>query len=308
VPRRTSPRFLFRVVPTHGRKEASLTWARCYQLPNLVLDFSSFGFNQDLDRPKSAILVLCDILPSWRGEPLAEEQNTLDLSSKSFDQFVEFFFNRDVVPDEKQFDYFLTGLAGERYDEAVTSSPAVVVEHMTKLFSEFAVIGPKYSLAQLDQGIWGILGEKLRLYELLWDSSVPLELRVQCIRSMLSVYSDFVSKSKVEVMPGCFDMWWDLILHGFWFQQKLFERHTKMGDISKLDAESRLLLDVMFETLKQIVGLPDARTQGYALHGLGHLHHPAVRQTVQEFIDNHKTELTEQHLRWVERCRDGTVM
>jgi len=37
---------------------------------------------------------------------LTDELNSLDLSSKSFDQFVEFFFNREVVPDEKQFAYF----------------------------------------------------------------------------------------------------------------------------------------------------------------------------------------------------------
>ena len=239
---------------------------------------------------------------------MTDELNTLDLSSRSFDQFVEFFFNRDVMQDEKQFNYFLTDLAGERYDEAVPSSPEVVVKHMTKLFVEFGVIAPKYSLAQIDQGIWGILGENLRLYELLWDSSVPLENRVQCIRSMFSVYADFVSKSKVEVMENCFDMWWDLILHGFWFQQKLSKLHTKVGEVSKLDTESRLLLDVMFDTLTQILGLPDARTQGYALHGLGHLHHPAAPEAVQTFIDNHKTDLTEQGLRWLEQCRDGTVM
>jgi len=109
-------------------------------------------------------------------------------------------------------------------------------------------------------------------------------------------------------MEGCFDMWWDLILHGFWFQQKLFDLHIKTGEVSKLDAESRLLLDVVFETLAKILGLPDTRTQGYALHGLGHLHHPAVRETVQVYIDNHKTEVTEQGLRWLEQCRDGTVM
>jgi hypothetical protein len=239
---------------------------------------------------------------------LTDELNILDLSSKSFDQFLEFFFNRAVVPDEKQFEFFSIGLAGERYDEAVHSSPAVVVKHMTKLFSEFGIIALNYTLAQLDQGIWGILGENLRLYELLWDSSVPLEQRVQCIRSMFHVYSDFVSKSEVEVMVNCFNMWWDLILYGFWFQHKLVEKHTEMGDVSKLDTESRLLLDVMFETLKQILSLPDARTQASALHGLGHLHHPAVRETVQLYIDTHRTGLTEDGLRWVEQCRDGTVM
>jgi hypothetical protein len=236
------------------------------------------------------------------------EARTLDLSSKSFEEFLAFFFARDVVPDGEQFDYFLGEPSGERYDQAVSSSPDVVVAHMTKLFSEFGRIADLYSLAQLNQGIWGMLGENLRLYELLWDSSVPLEQRVQCIRSMYSVYSDFVSKSKVELMENCFDMWWDLILYGFWFQRKLFEQGTKMGDVSKLDAESRRVLDIMFETLKHILDLPDARTQGYALHGLGHLRHPAVRETVQQFINTHRADLTEEGLRWAEQCRDGTVM
>jgi hypothetical protein len=240
---------------------------------------------------------------------LNEERKTLDLSTKSFEQFVEFLFNRDVVPDSKQFEYFLTDLEGEPYDEAVHSSPAVVVEHLTRLFSEFGVIAPRYSLAQLDQGIWGIWGENLRLYELLWDDpTVALERRVRCIQSMFFVYSDFVSKSTVEAMGNCFDMWWDLLLYGFWFQTRLFERHVKMGDVSALDTESRLLLDVMFETLNRILALPDERTQGYALHGLGHLHHPSVPETVQRFIDNHKAKLTEEGLRWIEACRDGTVM
>lgn len=44
----------------------------------------------------------------------------------------------------------VTDLAGERYDEAVPSSPAIVVEHMTKLFADFGLIAPKYSLVQLD--------------------------------------------------------------------------------------------------------------------------------------------------------------
>jgi len=116
---------------------------------------------RDLGSPNSVILLVSDILP-WRGGFLTDELKNLDLSTKSFDQFVEFFFNRVVLPDEKQFDYYLTDLAGERYDEGVPSSPAIVVEHMTMLFVDFGLIAAKYSLAQLDQGIWGIFGENLR--------------------------------------------------------------------------------------------------------------------------------------------------
>jgi hypothetical protein len=237
-----------------------------------------------------------------------EEPRNLDLSSMTFEEFVEFFFARECVPDEKQFDYYLTDASGQQYDEAEPSSPSVLVGYLTRLFSEFGRIGPQYSLAQVDRAFWGILGVRLRLYDLLWDSATPFAERAQCIRSMYLVYSDFVAKSEVEEMVNCFSMWWDLILHGFWFQTKLFERRAQMGDISKLDAELRQLLDVMFETLKRILALPDRRTQSYALHGLGHLHHPGVREAVQQYIDENRAEFTEDGLRWIEECRDGTVM
>jgi hypothetical protein len=240
---------------------------------------------------------------------LSDDARILDLSSKTFEEFVSFFFARDVVPDDAQYAYYSFDVSlSQQFSDVVSSRPDLVLEYMTRLFSEFGQIAPKYSLAQIDQAIWGIFGENLRLYELLWDSLVPLEDRIDCIRSMYSVYSDFVSKSKEQVMANCFDMWWDMILHGFWFQPKLFKQRIEMGDASKLDSESRRLLDAMFGTLKNILELPDARTQRFALHGLGHLHHPAVRDLVQKFIDAHKTELTEEGLRWIAECRDGTVM
>jgi hypothetical protein len=68
---------------------------------------------------------------------LNNELRDLDLSSKSFDQFVDFFFNRDIVSAKELFDYFLTDVAGEHYEDAVPSSPVILVKYMTKLFSEF---------------------------------------------------------------------------------------------------------------------------------------------------------------------------
>jgi hypothetical protein len=143
------------------------------------------------------------------------ETGNLDLSSMTFEQFVEFLFARKPVPDKQQFDYFMQDLSGQQFEEALPSSPAVLVEHMTRLFTEFAGIAPRYSLAQLDQGIWGLLGESLRLYEFLWDSSIPLQRRIQCIRSLYSVFSDFVVLSNVKPRNTGFYMWWDLILFAF---------------------------------------------------------------------------------------------
>lgn len=237
---------------------------------------------------------------------MPDEFNILDLSSKTFDEFVRFFFARRVVTDKEQFDYFLTDLDGKQYDEAVPSSSEVLVGHMTKLFSEFGQIATKYSLAQVDQAVWGILGAKLRLYEFLFDTSIPLPNRLECIRSMYYVYSDFVTKSETDPDPHLsgFWMWWDLVLHGFWTPPKPFVAGTYRGDASKLDSESRVLLDAMFETLKRILDLPHTETQRCALHGLGHLHHAKVHETVQNYIDANKSQLP---LAWLEQCRDGTV-
>jgi hypothetical protein len=60
----------------------------------------------------------------------------------------------------------------------------------------------------------------------------------------------------------------------------------------------------MFETLKRILDLPHTETQRCALHGLGHLHHPEVRETVQHYIDANQSQFP---LSWLEQCRDGTV-
>jgi len=75
-----------------------------------------------------------------------------------------------------------------------------------------------------------------------------------------------------------------------------------------LNHEHRALLNTMFDVLSQILMLSDQRTQGYALHGLGHLHHPQVKKLVQSFIDENRTKMSVDHIRWVEMCRDGTVM
>jgi len=230
-----------------------------------------------------------------------DESKDLDLSSLSFEQFAEYFFARKVAPDNEQFDLFVVGLDGEKFDESVPVSPPAVVDHMTALFSNFGQIATKYTIEQVDQGVWGILGANLRLYEFIFDPSIPVENRLACIRSMYNVYADFVSHLLGPNLSGFF-MWWDLILHGFWTSDKPHFPGRWKGDASKLDPGSRQVLDVMFETLQQILLLPDKESQKSALHGLGHLDHPGVHGEVQQFIDTRGSGFM---LEWLEQCRDG---
>ena len=236
-----------------------------------------------------------------------EAPRILDLSSLTFEQFVEFFFARVPVPDDRQYDYFMQDLSGQKFDEAEPSAPSVIVDHMTRLFTEFGRIAPRYSLAQLDQGVWGILGANLRLHELLWDCSIPQELRIQCIRSMYSVFADFVAASEVGEKENGFYMWWDLILHTFWVDQT-YERKLPSDNYELLAEDARNLLDAMFETLVKVLKVDDERAKSSALHGLGHLQHPGVRAVVQAYIDAQPPGLAPDTLKWLEGCRDGKIM
>lgn len=230
-----------------------------------------------------------------------------DLSQLTFEEFISFFFDHDIATEEHWYQEPALENFNDFDDEGV-STPETIVEHMTRLFREFAMVAARFSLPQINAGIWAMFSwGGFHLQKHLWLPAAPLEQRLVCIRSMYFVYSEFVARSTVEVMENCFDMWWDLVASGFW-EQLHFEYKITEGDALALNLEQRAVLDAMFETLSKILALPDARTQQYALHGLGHLHHPGVRFLVQQFLDEHREEFTPDGVRWVEKCRDGTVM
>jgi hypothetical protein len=230
-----------------------------------------------------------------------------DLSQLSFDEFVCFFFDHDVDIEEHW--YQEPALENfHDFDEDDTSSPAVVVGHMTRLFTQFPSIAMQYSVEQINAGIWAMFSYGgFRVQKHLWLGATPLPERLGCIRSMYSVYSDFVAKSTVKVMENCFHMWWDMLASSFW-EQMNFSNSIADGDTRSLTAEQRAVLDALFETLSKILALPDDRTQACALHGLGHLHHPGVRKLVQQYLDENRSEMRAEGIKWVEQCRDGTVM
>ena len=220
----------------------------------------------------------------------------IDLARLSFDEFVQFFFDR---PESEQFWY-----ADPRYALAdVSISSPLLVGHLTSLFQNFSAATSKYSAAQISYGIWAVFSPSFSLIDLLWESTIPLEKRAECIRSMASLFADFVSANEAESLQKCFYMWWHIVVTGFWVHQGQFET----PDLSQLDPEAATLFETMFGTLKQILAVPEPRIQGYALHGLGHLHHPGVRDLAQHYIDQNKERFTEEHVQWMEQCRDGVV-
>jgi hypothetical protein len=220
----------------------------------------------------------------------------LDPARLSFDELVRFFFDH---PEREQFWY-----ADARYALSdFTSSAPQLLDHMIELFSDFGSAVAPYSAAQISHGIWAMFSPAFSLIDALWDSRLPLQRRIECIRAMCPLFTSYVVEQNQEVLQKCFYMWWHIVVTGFWAYEGQFES----PDPSQLNAESTSLLEAMFGTLKQILSVPDPRTQGYALHGLGHLHHPGVRKLVQHYLDENKDRFTNEHVQWIEQCRDGIV-
>jgi hypothetical protein len=75
-----------------------------------------------------------------------------------------------------------------------------------------------------------------------------------------------------------------------------------------LTPEQQTIQNALLDVLVRILRLPHLPTQSAALHGLGHLHHPAVPKIVQEYIDLHKDDWSSDAFEYLEACRDGTVL
>src|SRR5271167_3748243 len=91
-------------------------------------DLAKFGYACAMDSEKT------------KSNRLDDEGVNLDLSRLTFEELAAFFFARKVVPDDEQYDYFLTDQRGEKYSESNPSSPEILVNHLTKLFSNFGQI------------------------------------------------------------------------------------------------------------------------------------------------------------------------
>lgn len=248
-----------------------------------------------------------------------ECDRTFDSAAPSYDEWVRFFFDRPEPPKIGGVEHFFHHDLQEDYTFFDARDPARVIDHMTRLFGNFPKTLSVFPLPQINQGIWVMFGCEFECQRYLFDRSVPLEKRLECIRSMYFVFADFVAPSEVEEMEGCFFMWWDLIADSFWMQFYDQPDMSKSHDddlgqfplkkhLNKLDNDAWQILETMFETLVRILELDDERTQGYALHGLGHLNHPKVKELVQGFIDAFPNVFTEEGLKWVQQCRDGVVL
>jgi hypothetical protein len=198
-----------------------------------------------------------------------------DLIGATFEEFVVFLFDHEVIPMPK----YRKGEAEPWYWNAeVSFDPVRVTCDYIRLFSAPEFLLSKFSKEQLEQGFWEIQSPTIdwALTELIWNEQVPFVLREQCVRSMFFLYEKLFATTPLETAPN---MLWDSLAYDW-----------DCGIRSRLNGgEDEQMQDIMFETLGKILELPCLECQAAALHGLGHLHHPATVRLIDQHIQRNKT-------------------
>jgi hypothetical protein len=193
-----------------------------------------------------------------------------DITNASFEDFVAFLFDHDVVPvanesAQKQDPWYWRAKVKFNADH--------VVEFYTRLFTEPAFLRSKFDRDHLEQGFWAIPSCTLdcSVYNMIWYQGVPFENRANCVLSMYHLYERLFSFDSLETSVY---MWWVKLAYGW---------HCKNRSRAN-GGEDETMQDVMFETLGRILMLPSESCKVAALDGLGHLHHPVTTQLVDEFL------------------------
>jgi hypothetical protein len=206
---------------------------------------------------------------------LTASVTSLDITNYSFEAFVAFLFEHPVVPVPSPG----TGEPEPWYwSMETTFDPLVVAGHYIHLFTQPQPALSQYSGPELEQGFWAIVSGNLNcsVAEIIWDTSVPLEIRESAIRSMYYLYRDFFASHPLETADN---MWWDSLAYDWHCGNRLRSN----------GGEDHSMQEVMFEVLSKILDLPEAHTRYAALHGLGHLHHPATPQLVERWLGKHES-------------------
>ena len=225
--------------------------------------------------------------------------NDFDLSTLTPAQFSTFFFDRPIVEGvDANYKLFL----GE-FEAFDVSNPAAIVANVEAMCRSFAELAKVYSPEQLDQGLWAVFDSVPHYATYLFDPTIEIGLRIDCVESMYLPFRDVVARRTTNVKESCYWMWWDIILHGL----RPAPKEYKYG-YSILTSDQSQMVETIFQTLSKILALDHRGCQICALHGLGHLYHPSLEKLVQGYLDKHHSEFSAEDVKWIEDCRDSSAL
>lgn len=239
------------------------------------------------------------VAPVFRPPPLAYRvaerhlgasmATTLDLRTARYDQFVAAVFDHpaDGGAEAKPW-YRLTRVE-------LVVDPARQVEHMTRAFREARALAGRYSPAQLEAGLWFMgCAAQDDFVEHLWNAGLPWEAREACIAAMESLYADCLARLRFETIDY---MWPDLLAYDY-------QAGHRAPSTDPEDARVQVALLALFDRL---LARPEAACQQAALHGLGHLAHPAAPARITAYLEQHP-ELTASQREFAAQAMAGALL
>jgi hypothetical protein len=202
--------------------------------------------------------------------------NAIDLTNCSFNEFVSFVFDRDVSLESQGKDYWYWHIE-------VVFDATVLCGYYVELFRKPEFLLSRFTKSQIEEGLWAIQVPNLdcSVYRVIENSDVPLNERQTCIQSMADLFRNLFRK---EAFDSSVQMWFDSLC----FDWASGYRKREHG------GENLELQDTYFETLRDILFIESWACQGAALHGLGHLHHPATKELIERFLKTHPNLKEEQ--------------
>jgi hypothetical protein len=198
------------------------------------------------------------------------QRTEADIRDFSFDQFVDFLFASEVLPnseDRKLRWYFHT---------QSTFDSEKVCAYYVQLFRQPSFLLDRFRTGKLTEGFKATQVRSLScsVKNIIWNTQLPISEREECIRSMLHLFKDIFISDPLSFTAS---MWWD----SFCFDWECGTRRRSRG------GEDLSMQDVFFETLREALKIDSAICRGAALHGLEHLRHPGTKEQVEHFLAEH---------------------
>lgn len=215
-------------------------------------------------------------------------------SPSAFDGWIDCLFGR---PGE-----YPPSFAGVD-DEYPLLEPETALEYVTRLFSDAGGILAKFDDAQVNQGLWELVGASGDLHPLLFDK-LPWPDRERGILSISVVYGSLflprcsphlshLDDSGASPLNSICYMWWDV-----------FPTWGQPNEVELADRDATLL-----KVMDRALGLDSVACMESALHGLGHwhMHYPAETARIIERFLEREAELGPEILAYARSAEAGCV-
>jgi hypothetical protein len=215
----------------------------------------------------------------------------IDHREASFEELLRFVFDRPPPIDGE-----LNAWWFRSHDDLLVD-PRRQIAHLTRLFGDPSVLRPRYTDAQIEQGLWFLFSAAPEYYvKFLWSPEVPWPERENCLLALPTLYDRLLADGTIwpteidHMIPDLLADW-----YGFGWRKPATNEEDRRVQETLLHVFARLLASKA----------PSQWRAGF--HGLGHLAHPKGADIIKTFLAAHP-ELEGADRDYAERAMVGAVL